>query len=212
MRLALAQGADGVELDVRLCASGEVIVLHDPDLKRVAGADRLADETDLTELRRHDLGGGERVALLDEAMDLVLGAGALLNIEVKADVPDEGALCFAVAERVAARPESERSRVLFSSFSPRSCELLHGALPAITVAFLFGRQRREPPPGCAAVHPSEGLVDARAVADWHAAGLIVNTWTVNEGRRAVELGRAGIDGIVTDDVPAVLAALAPRGR
>ena len=35
MRLALSQGADGIELDVRLCASGEVIVLHDDDMQRV---------------------------------------------------------------------------------------------------------------------------------------------------------------------------------
>ena len=30
--MAAAEGADGVELDVRLCQSGEVIVLHDPTL------------------------------------------------------------------------------------------------------------------------------------------------------------------------------------
>src|SRR5690242_9583382 len=34
-RLALAQGADGVELDVWRCASGEVVVAHDEDLVRV---------------------------------------------------------------------------------------------------------------------------------------------------------------------------------
>ena len=34
---AIAQGADGVELDVRTCGSGEVVVAHDPHFGRVAG-------------------------------------------------------------------------------------------------------------------------------------------------------------------------------
>ncbi|HEY1418228.1 MAG TPA: glycerophosphodiester phosphodiesterase family protein, partial [Myxococcaceae bacterium] len=36
-QLALDQGADGVELDARLCASGEVVVFHDEWLERLTG-------------------------------------------------------------------------------------------------------------------------------------------------------------------------------
>ena len=39
--LALREGAEGVELDVRLDGSGRVVVLHDPDLSRVSsGSDQ----------------------------------------------------------------------------------------------------------------------------------------------------------------------------
>jgi glycerophosphoryl diester phosphodiesterase len=208
MRLALAQGADGVELDVRLCASGEVIVLHDPDLERIAGVALRAADASLDDLRSADLGAGERVPRLDEAIDLVIGAGALLNIELKSDVPDEDALVAKVVERVLARSAHMREKVLFSSFSLHICELLHAALPSMPTALLFGRTQREPPPWANVIHPGESLVSARAVESWHARGLLVNTWTVNDEKRAVELMQAGVDGIVTDDVPLVLAALA----
>ena len=213
MRLALSQGADGVELDVRLCAGGEVIVLHDPDLRRVAGVALLAADAGFDQLRTVDLGAGERVPLLNEAIELVLGAGALLNIELKSDVPDEDELTAGVVERVAACPAAMRAKLLFSSFSLHICELLHAALPNVPTALLFGRQRLEPPPWASVIHPRESLVDARAVHAWHAQGLIVNTWTVNDARRAIELAHAGVDGIVTDDVPLVLSALAaPQAR
>ncbi|MFI5308765.1 MAG: glycerophosphodiester phosphodiesterase, partial [Polyangiales bacterium] len=50
MRRALEQGADGIELDVRLCKSGEVLVLHDADLLRVAGKKLVAAESTFDEL------------------------------------------------------------------------------------------------------------------------------------------------------------------
>jgi glycerophosphoryl diester phosphodiesterase len=207
MRRALDQGADGIELDVRLCGSGEVIVLHDPDLQRVAGVAVTAAEASLAELQQHDLGQGERVPLLDQALELVLGSGHLLNVELKADVPDPVALARAVAQRALARNAQERARLLFSSFSAELCGALAEALPEAAVALLFDREPSELPRGLAAVHPRYPLADSSAVARWHAAGLVVNVWTVNDAQRARELAAVGVDGIVTDDVPLVLAAL-----
>ncbi len=209
MRLALSQHADGVELDVRLCRSGEVIVLHDPDLERVAHARLGAANTDFGALRTHDLGGGERVPSLDEAIELVLDSGALLNVELKYDVPDLEALVTAVAQRVLARSAEERERIMFSSFSRRICALLCAQLPKAEVAFLFSEAPGVFPQGIRAVNPLHKLVDAAAVAAWHARGLTVNVWTVNDGPRAAVLAAAGVDGIITDDVPVVRAALAP---
>jgi glycerophosphoryl diester phosphodiesterase len=105
IEIAIAQGAEGIELDVRLCGSGEVIVLHDPDLQRVAGVPLLAAASNYRALAACDLGDGARVPLLDDALSLVLRAGLFLNVELKADVPDAAALVAAVLERVRARPE-----------------------------------------------------------------------------------------------------------
>lgn len=207
MRRALEQGADGIELDVRLCASGEVVVLHDPDLQRVAGAPGRAAELSLDELQRYDLGQGERVPTLDAAMDLVLGGGKLLNIELKPDVPDRDALVARVAERVGARPAEQRARVVFSSFDRAICSALRSAAPQIAVGFLFERLPPDLPDGMAAVHPHHAAVDRAQIERWTAAGLVVNVWTVNDGARAAMLAEAGADGIITDDVPAVFAGL-----
>jgi glycerophosphoryl diester phosphodiesterase len=211
MHLAIAQGADGIELDVRLCKSGEVIVLHDPDLARVAQVALRAQDATLAELRAHDLGAGQRVPTLDEALDLVLGAGRLLNIELKSDVPDSAALATAVTARVAARSADERARVLFSSFSATLCRLLAAASPSTPVAYLYEEPEAAAlPAGCSAVNPRFTLIDPAQIPRWHAQQLLVNTWTVNDASQAKMLAAAGIDGIITDDVPLVLQALGKR--
>jgi glycerophosphoryl diester phosphodiesterase len=207
MRMALEQGADGIELDVRLCASGEVVVLHDADLKRVAGARVLAAQASLSELQRHDLGGGERVPTLSEALELVLGAGKLLNIELKADGTDGLALVTAVARLLQAGTAVERSRVVLSSFSADICAELCDALPEVAVGALFEHVPTTLPSGVSAVHPRHFLVAPNTVARWRKESLVINAWTVNAGARAAELTRTGVDGIITDDVPAVLRSL-----
>src|SRR6187431_1614466 len=68
--LAATSGADGVELDVRLCRSGELVVCHDADLGRLTrGRDtrRLAD-LDRAELQRVDVGGGQSIPLLADVL------------------------------------------------------------------------------------------------------------------------------------------------
>src|SRR3954468_10133753 len=75
--LARREGADGVELDVRLDASGEVIVLHDPTLTRVTQGKetRHAEDISSPELARLDVGAGERVPLLADVLDWAHQAG-----------------------------------------------------------------------------------------------------------------------------------------
>lgn len=210
MELAIAQGADGIELDVRLCGSGQVIVLHDPDLGRVANVPLWAAESSYGALAAYDLGQGARVPLLDDALSLVLGAGLLLNVELKDDVPDAAALVAAVLQRVRARPADERERVIFSSFGAAICSALHAAAPELPVAFLCSRTREQGPPGMAAAHPRHTLLTPATCARLRASGLVVNTWTVNDAERAATLSGFGIDGIITDDVPLIRSALSAK--
>jgi glycerophosphoryl diester phosphodiesterase len=207
MELALAQGADGIELDVRLCSTGEVIVLHDADLERVSGVPVAATAATLTELRVLDVGDGERVPLLDEAMALVLGRGRTLNVELKPDVPNPQVLVERVALAVRARSAADRDAIVVSSFSARMCSALATALPGVAIAFLFEHAPDGLPAGIAAVHPHQALADAQAIARCHEQGLAVNVWTVNDPARVRALAASGADGIITDDVPVVLGAL-----
>tara|TARA_B100001123_G_scaffold408850_1_gene502398 strand:- start:10868 stop:11467 length:600 start_codon:yes stop_codon:yes gene_type:complete len=52
------------------------------------------------------------------------------------------------------------------------------------------------------------LLNERVIADFHDAGLAVVAWTVDEGDRACELARWGVDAITTNQVEAIRAALA----
>src|SRR5690606_17008347 len=70
--LAIEEGADGVELDVRTCADGTVVVAHDPHLGRVGERAAWIAMLPWERVRAVRLGDGERVPLLDEAIDLVV--------------------------------------------------------------------------------------------------------------------------------------------
>ena len=49
--LAMERDSDGIELDIRLSADGEVVCVHDETLERVAGAKLAVAEASLAELR-----------------------------------------------------------------------------------------------------------------------------------------------------------------
>src|SRR5512133_997501 len=59
-RLAMEQGADGVELDAWRCATGEVVVIHDEDTRRVAGVELRVPDAPLAALRALDVGAWGR--------------------------------------------------------------------------------------------------------------------------------------------------------
>lgn len=205
-RRAIDQGADGIELDVRRCASGEVVVIHDENLSRVAGDPARVIDLDLESLRSFDLGEGEHVPLLDEACDVVLGAGLWLNVELKTDGEDLEALVAGVAEVLARRTPADRGRVVISSFGREAVELARRRMAPITTAFLFSRAPLTSIE-CDGVHPRYSCASAARIARWRDAGKFVNAWTVNDGSVARALVEAGVDGLITDDIPAIREAL-----
>lgn len=81
--LALAAGADGVELDVQVTGDRVPLVIHDDLLDRTTtGIGRVADRTlaELAGLRSR----GEPIPTLEQAVRWAMGAGAWLNVEIKA--------------------------------------------------------------------------------------------------------------------------------
>ena len=241
LRQALRAGADGVELDVMRCASGEVVVVHDDDLLRVAqrlpGSERAVRRSTLAELRGFDLGSGERLPTLAEVCE-ELGPQALINVELKSPEPhdkkdhlqllrDDG-LAGAVVEvlrRVgrlpaAGRRTGDRGEVtLISSFDPLQLLRFLACTDALPVGYLFHREQgavmrnlwRAHAHRLRAVHPQAALIDAAALRTWRAAGLFVHTWTVDDPREVAALVALGVDAIITNTPGTVRAQLAAAG-
>ena len=88
--LALAVGADGIELDVHMTRDGEIVVIHDDTLDRTTnGKGPVSDQT-MAELRELDAGSwfspefaGERIPTLKLVLELIKDKDVLLNIEIK---------------------------------------------------------------------------------------------------------------------------------
>jgi len=206
-RRARADGADGVELDVMRCGTGEVVVFHDDDLERLGGRPGLVRQMALAALRTVELGNargrGERIPLLDEALE-ELGP-LLVNVELKSSssVRDDG---LAAAVAAILRRHGTGARALVSSFDPlllarfrlRAPEFATGLLFAHDQALPLRRALAAPLLRPTALHPERLLVDARRVRAWHARGYALNVWTVDDPAELRLLAALGVDGIISN--------------
>lgn len=204
--LALAEGADGVELDVRLDGDGRVIVLHDRTLGRVSrGAETRDVETlGAAELRGVDIGGGERTPLLADVLSWSRERRARVNVELKKDVARPFTLIDGVARAVRAGGRAEEL-LLFSSFHPGFLVALASALPSYARAWLVHDEQRfvKRAPGFRAlgmdgVHPQHTLVTEASVARWKQRPALVNTWTVNAASDVRRVAALGVDAVISD--------------
>jgi glycerophosphoryl diester phosphodiesterase len=203
VRKAIASGADYAEVDVQLTADGVVVLLHDRDLKRVAGDPRRLEDLTIDQVRQLDVGrwfdpsfAGERVPTLVEVINLCRGR-IKLNIEMKFYGPDRR-LAGEVARLV--QDQDFESGCLVTSFNYDALLELkrhNGRLrTGIIVAYALG-------------DVSQLEVDALSVrADFLSDGLLrsarrhnreVHVWTVNDAGQMTRLMKRGVDNILTDD-------------
>jgi len=205
---ARRQGADAVEIDVRACKSGEIVVLHDPDLRRLADDPRHVADLPWSSLKSVDL-GGDRAPLLADVADLARSLGLGLNVEIKHDLPDRRAVIAPVAKLLAAYRRSLDSIV--SSFDPTTLTLFRAASPEVCVAqlihestyhdwaFRLARALRT-----GGVHVEQTLAVRARCAPFLVDGF-VNVWTVNDPSEARRVFELGADAVITD-VPGILRA------
>lgn len=193
---AVAVGADGIELDVRRCADGALVVHHNPTV---------ADGRIIRDVNCRDL--PDHVPTL--AVALAACGDLIVNVEIKNDPgePDfdpSGSLVTDVARVI--DDGGHRDRVIISSFHYDTCVQVVEMTSPLPVGWLLdvGADvakcvRQAATAGFAAVHPFFIDVTADSVALARELGIAVNTWTVNRDediRRLVELG---VDGIISDD-------------
>ena len=197
--LALAQGADGVELDVQLCADGVPIIIHDTTVDRTCdGTGRVADLS-LAELRLLTIDNDHPIPTLDDLF-ATFGRRTLYNVELKALGRGGDALAAAVARAIAAHGVAEQ--VLISSFSPFTLRAARRHLPpGVPLALL--RERRATRAAhallrAAADHPHHPLIDESLMAWARWRGLRVNAWTVDDPAEARRLLQLGVHGIITN--------------
>ncbi len=201
-RLALAQGADGVELDVWRCGTGEVVVFHDQDAQRIAGSPLRVREASLAELRRLDLGRGERIPLLEEVLEAL--PDAVVNVELKSGRVGDPRLA-----REAGRILSDRraeQRVVVSSFDHALLAAFRLVAPRVPVGLLFearGAWRlrlavAEPIVRPSALHPERVLATAARMRAWAHQGYAVNVWTVDEPGEVERLCALGAAAVITN--------------
>ena len=205
-QLAIAQGADGLECDVRLTRDGHLVCIHDATLRRTSNGRARVSVLTLDELRRLDFGGAPLLTL-DELLTLATSAGRPLRLLVETKHPSR--FGSAVEERLVellrrhdlagpTRPAQPPVRVTVMSFSPLAVRTMRGLAPELEPVFLYEvaspRVRDGRPPfGAGLLGPGVGALRARpdVVARAHGRGHRVYVWTVNSAEEIDARHRAG---------------------
>ena len=205
---ARSEGADWVELDVRLSADRALVVHHDAWYSKDLGV-ATSSSSDRP----------PSVPLLGEALDACAGMG--VNVEIKnspGDLGDDGVthglevaglVVALIAERGSAQPIS------VSSFDEATLQRVKELAPEIPTAQLLFDLAADPDAveraaaaGHGAINPWDPFVDEALIARCDALGLEVNPWTVDDLDRIRALAALGVTGIITNTPAAARAALA----
>ncbi len=81
---AVELGCDMTEIDVHVCASGEVVVIHDEEVYRTTNGTGFVSQMSLDALKALDAGKGESIPTLEEVLSALKGR-IQLNIELKGE-------------------------------------------------------------------------------------------------------------------------------
>lgn len=205
------------ELDVQRCKSGELVVIHHPDVSTTTDGHGLVKDLTLSELAVFSAGkyfgeefAGERIPTLQQVLDLVAGK-LVINIEVKnapwAHPNIEDDVIAALSNY------AHRDKIIISSFDHPLLKRLAAKAPDLRIALLVNAILHDTASyaaiiGAKLLHPFYVNVRPDVVADAHAAGLELNVWTLNEKSEWALAVAACVDGICTDDPAGLTAFLA----
>ncbi len=180
---AIELGVDMIECDIHQSADGRMVVIHDHSLERTTNGTGMVRDHDWDELSRLDAGGGQRLPLLEEVIDLARQSGTGLCIEIKQlPIPYPG-----IEQRLveALRAEDMVGQAAVISFFHPSCRLIKEIEPALQVGLLEGARPIDPvrlleEAGSDIYAPHYGAIDPDLVAQVHASGRVVGVWTVDD--------------------------------
>ena len=208
--IALADGANALELDVHRTADGHFVVAHDPDGARTAGCDERIAEVGLDEVRRWTA-GGESIPTLTEFLQAF--PDTPLSVDLK---PDDPTTVEPLLEVLSSH--NGEARVTVASFHDRLVRrvrrlgwqgrtaLTRSEVAALRLAPLALAKRLIR--GHAAQVPLRSgpiRLDRQGFLDrCRKLGIRADYWVVNDPDEARTLLTAGATGLMSDD-PALLA-------
>lgn len=215
--LAAEQGAQGIELDVHRSKDGYPVIVHDFKVDATSDGKGLVTEMTLAQLKALDAGAwfapqfaGTHIPTLDEVFE-ALGRRLFVNVEIKSDSRETDGVEQVVADCITRH--NMQSRVIVSSFNPYTLHRFRAVMPDVPLGFLYDESTVPNAHDLMkdfayeAYHPHHKLIDAALMQAHVQAGHIVNTWTVNDPARALELRDLGVSAIITDNPDTILEAL-----
>ncbi|WP_330442177.1 glycerophosphodiester phosphodiesterase [Flavobacterium sp. C4GT6] len=197
---ALDMGVNGLELDVHVCSTGELVVIHDFTVDRTTNGSGEVHKMTLAELKALTVEGEYKIPTMEEVLDLV-GKKCFLNIELKGRhtaVP-----VSELMEKYIAEKGFTYNDFIVSSFQREELMVMHDINPNIhlgilTQASVTQAWRWAQEFSAKAIHPHFSLLTESNVKKAQQAGYKVYTWTVNEPEDIERMKLYEVDGIMSD--------------
>ena len=197
---ALQLHVDVIELDVHVCRSGEIVVIHDEKVDRTTNGRGYVRDKVLDELKTLDAGNGERIPTLQEVLDLV-DSKAKVNIELKGAGTAQPV--FRLIEKYVKECGWSCSDFLISSFNQDelqefkklSNEYRIGVLVRdVSTGFIEFAEKV----GAYSVNVCIDAISKNLVDDAHRRGMRVFVWTADSTEDIRRMKCIGVDGIASD--------------
>lgn len=209
--------ADAVEIDVRRCSTGELVVFHDARLSRVTQARGRLDQTPRdTVLGLEVNDSGETIPPLEAVFDAIPA-----HTDIFLDLKEPG-----LTDDILALHAQYDHALHLSSFHPAILATIRDTNPDIPTAIIVqdsiqNRTLRPIIPGapdwlylpenttsvieqahaleCEAIHPRYELcLQTDLVERAHDAGFLVRPWTITTQREYDALHETGVDAVISD--------------
>ena len=197
---AIDVAADMIELDVRACKSGELVVIHDETVDRTTdGSGRVEDKT-LTELKSLKGKKGERIPTLTEALDFI---DKKLKVDIELKVKNIASQACNIIGRYIEENGWSYDDFIVSSFHHNELRELKKIDPEIKIGVLS----KEVPAGflnfakkikAYSVNTPVDKIDEKFVEHAHKKGLKVFVFAANNTDEIQKAKDLNIDYICSD--------------
>ena len=214
VRKGIEDRADWIEIDVQETADGDIVVVHDSDLMKLAGVDLKIWDATLEDLEKIDIGswfdpayGDQRTPLLRDVLELAKGKSKVL-IELKYYGHD-----IALEERVARVVEDMemQDQVAIMSLKYPAIQKMQELRPTwrtgVLAASSVGNTAKLDGDFIAI---SQRFASTSLIRATQNAGKDIYVWTVNDPLNMSKMISKGVNGLITDEPALVHQVLAFR--
>ena len=199
---AISLGVHGIEIDIFKCLSGELVLSHENNLKRLTGKSGQLEKLTLNDLKDFLVAGKYKIPTLNDVL-IKIESPLFVNIELKGS-DTAGATSKIITDFFRKTSWSEENFIV-SSFNWNELEkfrsidnntpvgVLVNKSISINEAIEFGKKIN-----AQAIHPHYQLLDEITVKKIKNNGFKTYTWTVNNRDDINFMKKIKVDGIISD--------------
>ena len=199
---AILLGVDGIEIDVFKCLSGELVLSHENNLKRLTGKSGQLEKLTLGELKKFLVVGKYKIPTLTDVLKTI-ETPLFVNIELKG--LNTAQATSKIITNLSKSTSWRLENFIISSFNWNELEqfrsidkntpvgvLLSNSM-SINEAIEFGKKIN-----AQAIHPNFKLLNEKTVKKIKNNGFKIYTWTVNSKDDINCIKKFKVDGIISD--------------